>query len=55
MANNKSAVLLECDGESVSEIKISNEFDMNNFDFSKIDLGDVVNVKGKGHRKCVRI
>jgi hypothetical protein len=54
MANKKSAVLLECDGESVSEIKISKDFDMNKFDFSKIDSGDVQDVRGKGkiEREC---
>jgi len=54
MANKKSAVLLECDGESVSEIKISNNFNMNKFDFSKIDSGDVEDVRGKGkiEREC---
>tara|TARA_B100000963_G_scaffold348040_1_gene355046 strand:- start:709 stop:1509 length:801 start_codon:yes stop_codon:yes gene_type:complete len=54
MANKKSAVLLECDGESVAEIKIPKNFSIENFDYSKIDMEDVEDVKGNGkiEREC---
>ena len=50
----KSAVLLECDGESVSEIKIKKDFNMNKFEFSKIKLEDVEDIRGHGkiEREC---
>ena len=54
MASKKSAVLHECDGETVSEIKITSTFDIDKFDFKNISMEDVDDVKGTGkiEREC---
>ena len=53
MSTHKSAIILECDGETVAELNVPKNFNIKKFDVSKLDSEATNNIgSGKISREC---